>query len=133
MIQSLVCTAWFDLARNPLPKPLRVPLYSQYRFSYGVRRTKRKRDVTDIGKPANTQQLHLKLRMERKRFKNVRVHLTKLPEAPGPRDGRSLSPVSERYRSTSKIEARMSRSEYYEKGVGPRKRRWARQMNNLNF
>ena len=95
MIQSLVCTAWFDLARNPLPKPLCAPLFSQYRYTYGVRGTKRKRDVTDIGKPADTQQVHLKLRMERKRLKNVRVHFTEWPEAPGPRNGRSLSPVSQ--------------------------------------
>ena len=52
--------------------------------------------MTDIGEQADTQQFHLKLRMERKRFKNVRVHFTKLPEAPGLRNGRSLSPDSKR-------------------------------------
>ena len=36
----------------------------------------------------------MKLRTERKRFKNFRVHFTKLPEAPRHRSGRSLSPVS---------------------------------------
>lgn len=57
--------------------------------------TKRKRDVIAIEKQPDTQRLHLKLRMERKRFKNVRVHYSKLPEAPKSRSGRSLSPVAE--------------------------------------
>ena len=76
-----------------MPRPLRAPV-SQYQEIYGASDTRRKRDVTDSGEPADTQQFHMKLRTERKRFKNVRVHFTKLPEAPRHRSGRSLSPVS---------------------------------------
>ena len=98
MIRSLVCTAWFDLARKSLPRPLRPPIFQHQEThgqTAGVSGTKRKRDVTDVGESADTQQIHLKLRTERKRFKNVRVHFTKLPEAPSFRSGRSLSPAAE--------------------------------------
>lgn len=98
-MRSLVCTAWFDLALKSLPRPLLPPIF-QNRETHGhtaaVSGTKRKRDVTDIGEPADTQQVHLKLRTERKRFKNIRVHFTKLPEAPRSRSGRSLTPAAER-------------------------------------
>lgn len=97
-MRSLVCTAWFDLALKSLPRPLLPPIF-QNRETHGhtaaVSGTKRKRDVTDIGEPADTQQVHLKLRTERKRFKNFRIHFTKLPEAPRSRSGRSLSPAAE--------------------------------------
>ena len=98
MIRSLVCTAWFDLARKSLPRPLRPPIF-QHQETHGqtggISGTKRKRAVTDVGEPANTQQIHSQLRTERKRFKNVRVHFTKLPEAPSFRSGRSLSAAAE--------------------------------------
>ena len=98
MVRSLVCTAWFDQARKSLPRPLRPPIFRHQEThgqTAGVSGTKRKRDVTDVGESADTQQIHLKLRTERKRFKNVRVHFTKLPEAPSFRNGRSLSPAAE--------------------------------------
>ena len=98
MIRSLICTAWFDLARTSLPRPLRPPVSEYQKTRRPIAEatgTKRKRDITDTGEQPDIQQLHLKLRMERKRFKNVRVHFTNLPETPRPRNSRSPTPNSE--------------------------------------
>lgn len=79
------CNVWFDISRKILPKPLRPPeqiLLTRDDSFTRVRGAKRKLLETYDDDKLPAQDLHKKMRTERREFRNIRMHFTPLPKAP---------------------------------------------------
>ena len=92
IIHSRVCQAWFDFSRSSLPRPLRPHSHQNAgNPTPSLRGTKRKIHKMSDAEQLDTQKVHALLRTERKRYKNVRFHFTKMADTPNLPNVRALA------------------------------------------
>ena len=85
MTFSAVCNTWFDLTTKSLSRP-----FSAHEMGGGSRDNtstiRRGRNRQDFGMgstlPSHMQAVYKRLRTERQNYKNVRIHVTPLPQSP---------------------------------------------------